>query len=58
MKDWKAIAKAVGLNLPAEELNRIVAPLEVLEETFRPLAKDLPAELEPSTGIFGTEVEG
>ena len=48
VKDWTVIAKAAGLNIPAEELARIAAPLEALEETLRPLVKDLPPELEPA----------
>ena len=49
VKDWKAIAKGTGLNVPAEELERIEAPLNGLEEVFRPLVKDLPPDLEPAT---------
>jgi len=48
MKDWKAIAKAAGLTLTAQELDSITQPLAALEETFRPLAKGLPSDLEPS----------
>jgi hypothetical protein len=49
MKDWKALAQAKGLAIPAQELDRIVAPLEALEATFRPLIRDLTPEMEPST---------
>lgn len=55
MKDWKAIARASGLEIPAEELDRIVSPLDALEEAFRPLMKHLSADLEPATGICGEE---
>lgn len=55
MRDWKTIAKASGLECSAEELDRIVGPLGALEEAFRPLVKDLPADLEPATGICGEE---
>ncbi|HTS26262.1 MAG TPA: hypothetical protein VMH81_10345 [Bryobacteraceae bacterium] len=51
MKDWKSIARAGGLDVPAEELDRIVGPLAALEESFQPLVKDLPPDLEPATGI-------
>jgi hypothetical protein len=47
MRDWKAIARAGGLELSAKELERIAAPLEALEETLAPLFRELPADLEP-----------
>ena len=55
MKNWKAIAQAGGLEVSAEELDRIVGPLDALEETFRPLVKDLTVDLEPATGMCGEE---
>jgi hypothetical protein len=48
MRDWKAIAKASGSTLTAKDLDALTLPLERLEEVFRPLAKDLPPNLEPS----------
>jgi hypothetical protein len=51
VKDWKALAKAGGLEIPAEELDRITGPLTALEDAFRPLVQDLPWDLEPATGI-------
>jgi hypothetical protein len=48
MKDWKAIAKASGIALVGKDLDGLTQPLEALEETFRPLAKDLSPDLEPS----------
>jgi len=47
VKDWKAIARA-SVELPAADLERAIAPLEALEETFRPLVEQLPPELEPA----------
>ena len=47
MKNWVAIAQAHGLTLSARELDRIVQPLAALEETFRPLVKQLTPDLEP-----------
>ena len=47
MKDWKAIAAASGLDLPPADLDRIAGPLKSLEETFRPLVRDLGPEIEP-----------
>ena len=55
MKDWRAIAKAGGLEIGDQELDRIAAPLQALEETFRPLAKGLKAEDEPATGFCAME---
>ena len=57
MKDWKAIAKAVAPEIPAGDVDRILAPLEALEETFSPLVRDLPVDLEPALE-FGAGEEG
>jgi hypothetical protein len=48
MRDWKAIAKAIGSPLTGKDLDALTLPLETLEGTFRPLAKDLSPDLEPS----------
>jgi hypothetical protein len=47
MKNWAGIAQANGLTLSAGELDRVVGPLAALEETFRPLVKQLTPDLEP-----------
>ena len=47
MKNWEAIAQAHGLALSAHELDRVAQPLAALEETFRPLVKQLTPDLEP-----------
>jgi hypothetical protein len=47
MKNWAGIAQAHGLTLSARELDRIVEPLAALEQTFRPLVKQLTPDLEP-----------
>jgi hypothetical protein len=47
MKNWEAIARAHGLTLPAREMDRLTVPLAVLEETFRPLVKQLTPDMEP-----------
>ena len=52
MKDWKAIAKASGLDLDAAGLNRIAEPLAALEAAFRPLVDGLTPDVEPSTGLL------
>jgi hypothetical protein len=45
MKDWRAIAKANGLQVD------FVEPLEALEAAFRPLVIDLDPGVEPATGL-------
>lgn len=47
MKNWVGIAQAYGLALSAGELERIAPPLAALEETFRPLVKQLTPDMEP-----------
>ena len=44
MRDWKAMAKASGIEIDSVE------PLEALEAAFRPLVKDLAPGMEPATG--------
>ena len=51
MKDWKAIAKASGLEVDPTQLDRIAGPLEALEAAFRPLVKDLDPGVEPATEL-------
>jgi hypothetical protein len=55
MREWKAIAKAAAPEIPAGDLDRIVAPLDALEAAFRPLVKDLPPDLEPASGLDAEE---
>lgn len=57
VKDWRAIATASGLDLPAGDLDRIVRPLDSLEETFRPLVRDLGPEDEPGFSFEPEESE-
>ena len=47
MKNWVAIAQGHGVNASASELDRIAQPLATLEETFRPLMKQLTPDMEP-----------
>jgi hypothetical protein len=51
MKNWADIARAHGLPLSAGELERIAPPLAALEETFRPLVKQLTPDLEPDVEL-------
>jgi len=48
MRDWKIMAKASGLDLPYPELERLVAPLEKLDDTFQAAVRGLPSALEPA----------
>jgi len=57
VKDWRAIARAGGLEVSERDLERIAGPLETLEEAFRPLAKELKAEDEPATAFHAEETE-
>ena len=51
MRDWKAIAKASGIEADPTQLNRIAETLETLDAAFRPLLKDLTPGVEPATGL-------
>ena len=55
MKNWVAIAQAHGLTLTAGELDRSAPPLAALEETFRPLVKQLTPDLEPDVELHLAE---
>jgi hypothetical protein len=57
MKDWKAIAKANGLDLPAQEMDKIADTLKNLDDAFRPLAHGLSPDIEPATGFQVEEAE-
>ena len=46
MKQWKEIAQATGLEIPAME--RIIPALDALEAAFRPLVKTIPHDVEPA----------
>jgi len=48
MRDWKAIAKARKLEIPAENLEQMSGSLDEMEEIFRSLISDLAAEIEPA----------
>ncbi len=48
MKDWKRLAEGLDLGIPEPDLDKIRAPLEALEASFRPLAASLPLETEPA----------
>jgi len=45
------MAKASGIPLSQQELERVAGPLDDLEVTFRQLARDLSPDLEPAIGF-------
>jgi hypothetical protein len=47
-RDWKSLAKANGLTLSAKELDSMAQTLEALDKSFRPLTRELSADLEPA----------
>ena len=47
--DWEALAKARGIEIPSEQLDRVIEPLRALEKRFRPLAAALSFDLDPAT---------
>jgi hypothetical protein len=51
MRNWTALAQAYGLPLSGGELDRVTRPLAALEETFRPLARQLTPDLEPDVEL-------
>jgi len=48
------MAKAAGLDLSYQEIERLVAPLEKLDETFQAAVRGLPSMAEPAF-IFAAE---
>lgn len=57
MRNWKALAKAQGIDIPAGELDRAVAPLDEMEEIFRSLIPELSPDIEPAYDVR-LEVDG
>ena len=57
MKNWNAIAEAIGVEIPAGESERVTKPLDSLEAAFRPLVAGLAPGDEPAIG-FEAEAGG
>jgi hypothetical protein len=55
MKDWSALAAASGIDIPRADIERIVKPLQALEDAFRPLARTLSIADEPAVIIDPAE---
>jgi hypothetical protein len=58
MTDWTALARARGLDIPADAVERIAPSLTALEEAFRPLPAKLPFTLEPAVTLSEPAVFG
>jgi hypothetical protein len=48
MKNWKKVAEAGDLRIPEVDLENIAPALDALEAAFRPLAKNIPDDVEPA----------
>jgi len=48
LKNWKLIAKGLGLDIPQKDLKKIAPALDALEAAYRPLAADIPHPTEPA----------
>jgi hypothetical protein len=58
MTDWTALARAKGLDIPVDAVERIAPSLEALEEAFRPLTAQLEFVTEPAITLSETAVLG
>jgi len=58
MTDWMALARARGLDIPAEQVERLAGPLEALARDFAPLKAKIPFELEPAITLSPQAVKG
>ncbi|MBZ5577492.1 MAG: hypothetical protein LAP40_13105 [Acidobacteriia bacterium] len=54
--DWKAVAAARGLDIPAAELDFVVQRQQALDEAFRPLVETLTPGQEPAS-VFRPDPE-
>lgn len=57
MKDWKQLARGAELDIPAQDLARLEAPLTALENAFRPLVKHLEPHMEPAPVFSAAEAD-
>ena len=58
MTDWTALARARGLDIPAEAVEQIAPSLEALEANFRPLLQKLEFTTEPAITLSEGSVLG
>jgi len=48
MKDWKHLAAVLAPDIPPDKAERLVAVMEKLESSFRPLTEQIRLETEPA----------
>ncbi len=48
MRNWRQIATALELNIPAADVERAATGLARIETAFGPLIKQIPLETEPA----------
>ena len=58
MTDWNVLARARGLNIPEDAVERIAPSLESLEDALRPLLKKLTHSVEPAVTLSEAAVLG
>ena len=58
MTDWKALARARGLDIPPAAVEAVSPSLEGLEQAFRPLTAKLPFSIEPAITLSESAVLG
>ncbi|MDP2997610.1 MAG: hypothetical protein Q8N47_08980 [Bryobacterales bacterium] len=51
-RDWKTLARALALDIPDPDLDKITPALDALETSFRPLAANVPHLVEPAVVFF------
>ena len=56
MKNWLAIAHAMNLDIPDEQLARIAPSLDGLEAAFAPLRNGISSAMDPAS-IFRAAIE-
>jgi hypothetical protein len=55
MKDWRSIARAYHIEIPAQDFVRVGPPLDALDEAFRPLVNQLDPDMEPAVEFRAEE---
>lgn len=58
-RDWKSLARALDLGIPEADVEKVKPALDSLEESFRPLAANVPHLTEPAVVFLcpGEEAE-
>ena len=58
MTDWIALARARGLDVPAEQVERLAGSLEALTTDFAALKTKIPFDVEPAITLSERAVQG